>query len=229
MAVRLAREGYNLALNYRSDDTSAKIVQASCAEFGSTVHLYKADVSNYIECENMIKSVIDAQGAIYGLVNNAGIVNDGLIIRMTPQQFGDVINNNLVSAFNVTKPVVGYMLKAKLRTARIISISSVVGLQGNIGQSNYASAKAGLIGFTKSLAKELGSRNITVNAIAPGFITTDMTNNLADTVKDALVRTISLKRMGNVEDIAGAVAFLLGEDADYITGQTLCVDGGISL
>lgn len=159
------------------------------------------------------------------LVNNAGITKDMLLMRMKPEDFNEVINVNLIGTFNMTKNVINYMMKE--RKGRIINVSSVVGISGNAGQTNYASSKAGIIGFTKSLAKEVASRNILVNAIAPGFIQTDMTNILKENVKDEIAKTIPLKRMGTAKDVANVVKFLVSEDSSYITGQVIQVDGGM--
>ena len=173
----------------------------------------------------MIKEVIEKFGRIDVLVNNAGITKDTLLMRMTKEDFEQVINVNLVGTFNMSKNVIQYMMKQ--RNGRIINISSVVGISGNAGQTNYAASKAGIIGFTKSLAKEVASRNILVNAVAPGFIETDMTDVLKDEVKDAIGKQIPLKRMGTPEDVANVVSFLASEKSNYITGQVINIDGGM--
>ncbi len=173
----------------------------------------------------MIKEVIEKFGRIDVLVNNAGITKDTLLMKMTKEDFEQVINVNLVGTFNMSKNVIQYMMKQ--RNGRIINISSVVGISGNAGQTNYAASKAGIIGFTKSLAKEVASRNILVNAVAPGFIETDMTDVLKDEVKDAIGKQIPLKRMGTPEDVANVVSFLASEKSNYITGQVINIDGGM--
>ena len=173
----------------------------------------------------MIKQIISEFGKIDVLVNNAGITRDMLLMRMKESDFTDVIDVNLVGTFNITKNVIPYMMKQK--NGRIINISSVVGITGNAGQTNYSASKAGIIGFTKSLAKEVGSRNILVNAVAPGFIQTDMTNILKDEIKQELIKNIPLKRFGNATDVANVVKFLASEESSYITGQVINIDGGM--
>ncbi|HRU42176.1 MAG TPA: 3-oxoacyl-[acyl-carrier-protein] reductase, partial [Candidatus Diapherotrites archaeon] len=185
----------------------------------------KADVSIASEVENLVNEVLKTFGSIDILVNNAGITRDNLIIRMTEKEFDDVINTNLKGAFICTKAVSRVMIKQK--SGKIINVSSVVGIVGNAGQSNYAAAKAGLIGFTKSMAKELAKRNINVNAVAPGFIQTDMTSVLPENVKEEFIKSIPLMRAGKPEDIAKTVLFLASEYSDYITGQVINIDGGM--
>ena len=185
----------------------------------------QGDVTNFEDCKQMIESAIKEFGKIDVLVNNAGITKDMLLARMKEEDFKQVIDVNLVGTFNVTKNVISYMMKA--RSGRIINISSVVGISGNAGQSNYAASKAGIIGFTKSLAKEVASRNILVNAIAPGFIQTSMTDVLKDEIKEEIAKAIPLKRMGTADDVANLVKFLASEDSSYITGQVINVDGGM--
>ena len=183
----------------------------------------KGDVSNYDDCERFVKEVIEKLGKIDVLVNNAGITKDTLLMRMKKEEFESVIDVNLVGTFNVTKHVISHMMKA--RSGRIINISSVVGVSGNAGQTNYSASKAGIIGFTKSLAKEVASRNILVNAVAPGFIVTSMTDVLKDDIKDEIAKTIPLKRMGTTEDVANVVKFLASGESSYITGQVIHVGG----
>lgn len=228
VALRLARDGYNVAVNYRSSEEQAAAVVSACVECGVDAAAYKADVSDYAQCEGMVAQVLERFGSLYALVNCAGITKDTLLLRMTPVQFSDVINANLVSVFNMSKLVSTVMFKAR-SAGRIVSISSVIGIYGNAGQTNYAASKAGIIGFTKSLAKELGGRGITVNAIAPGFIATDMTQAMSEAAKKNITSSIALGREGQPEDVAGAVSFLLGGDASYITGQVITVDGGMSI
>ena len=187
--------------------------------------LLKGDVSNFEDCKKLVEEAINRINHIDVLVNNAGITKDMLLMRMKPEDFNEVINVNLIGTFNMTKNVINYMMKE--RKGRIINVSSVVGISGNAGQTNYAASKAGIIGFTKSLAKEVASRNILVNAIAPGFIQTDMTNILKENVKDEIAKTIPLKRMGTAKDVANVVKFLVSEDSSYITGQVIQVDGGM--
>ena len=185
----------------------------------------EGDVSKFEDSEKITKQTIEEFGQIDVLVNNAGITKDMLLLRMKEEDFKSVIDVNLCGTFNMTKNVLSYMMKA--RCGRIINLASVVGISGNAGQSNYAASKAGIIGFTKSLAKELASRNILVNAIAPGFIKTDMTNVLKDDVKDKILEQIPLRREGTAEDVANVVKFLASSDSSYITGQVINVDGGM--
>ena len=194
-------------------------------EIGVQILAVKGDVANFEDCENFVKQVIERFGQIDVLVNNAGITKDMLLMRMKKEDFEQVIDTNLVGTFNVTKNVVPYMMKA--RSGRIINISSVVGISGNAGQTNYSASKAGIIGFTKSLAKEIASRNILVNAVAPGFIETNMTDVLKDDVKQEIAKNIPLKRMGTTQDVANVVKFLASDDSSYITGQVINVDGGM--
>ncbi len=225
IALTLARDGYDIALNYRSENEELLNTKKEIESIGVHIFPVQGDVSNYDDCERFVKEIISKFGQIDVLVNNAGITNDMLLMRMKKEDFEKVIDTNLIGTFNVTKNVVNYMIKA--RKGRIINISSVVGLSGNAGQSNYAASKAGIIGFTKSLAKELASRNILVNAIAPGFITTDMTKVLKDEVKEQILNNIPLNRFGTPEDVANTVKFLASEDSSYITGQVINVDGGM--
>ena len=194
-------------------------------KIGVQILAVKGDVANFEDCENFVKQVIERFGQIDVLVNNAGITKDMLLMRMKKEDFEQVIDTNLVGTFNVTKNVVPYMMKA--RSGRIINISSVVGISGNAGQTNYSASKAGIIGFTKSLAKEIASRNILVNAVAPGFIETNMTDVLKDDVKQEIAKNIPLKRMGTAQDVANVVKFLASDDSSYITGQVINVDGGM--
>ena len=225
IAEKFAKNGYNLVINYVSDNTDLDAIKEDFKKYDVEVLLEKADVSNYEECEKMVTSAIEKFGRIDVLVNNAGITRDNLLMRMKEEDFDKVISINLKGTFNLTKLVTPYMMKR--REGRIVSISSVVGVMGNTGQSNYAASKAGIIGFTKSIAKELASRNILANCVAPGFIATDMTSVLNDKVKESINAQIPLKRMGTAEEIANAVYFLGGEENTYITGQTLNIDGGM--
>lgn len=225
IALTLAENGYDIAINYRKENDNLKNTKKEIEEKDVNCLTVQGDVSSYEDCERCIKQIIDDYGKIDVLVNNAGITKDTLLMRMKKEDFEEVIDINLVGTFNVTKNVISYMLKA--RSGRIINISSVVGIAGNAGQTNYSASKAGIIGFTKSLAKEVASRGILVNAIAPGFIETDMTEVLKDEIKDEIAKSIPLKRMGTSKDVANVVKFLVSEESSYITGQVINVDGGM--
>lgn len=225
IALTLADEGYDIALNYRKEDENLINTKKEIEEKNVKCLAVKGDISNFEDTEKLVEEVIKEYGKIDVLVNNAGITKDMLLVRMKKEDFESVIDVNLVGTFNVTKNVISYMMKA--RSGRIINISSVVGVAGNSGQTNYSASKAGIIGFTKSLAKEVASRNILVNAIAPGFIETNMTDVLKDEVKEEIAKNIPLKRMGNTQDVANVVKFLASEDSAYITGQVINVDGGM--
>ena len=225
IALTLANEGYNIVLNYRTKND--ELIQAKNEIESKNVKCLtvQGDVTNFEDCKQMIESAIKEFGKIDVLINNAGITKDMLLARMKEEDFKQVIDVNLVGTFNNTKNVISYMMKA--RNGRIINISSVVGIAGNAGQTNYSASKAGIIGFTKSLAKEVASRNILVNAVAPGFIETNMTDVLKQEVKDEIAKNIPLKRMGTPKDVANVVKFLASEDSSYITGQVISVDGGM--
>ena len=225
IALELASNGFDIAINYRSMQDGMDELKKQIEDNGVKCEFVKADVANYEQCEEMTKEIIQKFGKIDVLVNNAGITRDGLLMRMKKEDFQSVIDINLVGTFNVTRNVIPYMIKQK--SGRIISLSSVVGVAGNAGQTNYSASKAGIIGFTKSLAKEVASRNILVNAIAPGFIDTDMTKVLSDTVKENINSQIPLRRMGSPKEIAKVVKFLSSEDSSYITGQVINIDGGM--
>ncbi|MDO5649345.1 MAG: 3-oxoacyl-[acyl-carrier-protein] reductase [Gallicola sp.] len=218
---------YDIAINYISQEEEAILLKKELEEKGAEVLLLKADVSSFDDCQAMFDEIKEAWGGLDLLVNNAGITRDNLILRMTPEDFQAVIDVNLTGTFNCMK--LASRMMSKKRSGKIISISSIVGLHGNVGQTNYAASKAGVIGMTKTLAKELAGRNVTVNAIAPGFIRTAMTDQLKDDIKEGLLATIPMKKFGESEDVAKAVAFLASEDADYITGQVLSVDGGMNI
>jgi 3-oxoacyl-[acyl-carrier protein] reductase len=215
----------DVAFIYNSCDECADEIQQEINNPGTRIYAYKADASEYEEAERTVETAIKKLGGIDILVNNAGITRDNLLLRMSPEEFNKVIDVNLRSVFNYTKAAIKYMIKQ--RYGRIINIASVVGLIGNPGQTNYAASKAGIIGFTKSVARELASRNITVNAVAPGFIETDMTQKLNDQQRENLIKNIPLQRLGKPEDVAKVVGFLCSDDATYITGQVINVDGGM--
>lgn len=225
IAITLAKEGYDIALNYRKENEELENAKKEIETNQVKCFAVKGDVSNFEDCEELVKQVIEKFGKIDVLVNNAGITKDMLLMRMKKEDFEQVIDVNLVGTFNVTKNVINHMLKA--RSGRIINISSVVGVSGNAGQTNYAASKAGIIGFTKSLAKEVALRGILVNAVAPGFIETSMTEVLKDEIKEEIAKNIPLKRMGSSQDVANVVKFLASEDSAYMTGQVLHVDGGM--
>lgn len=225
IALTLAQNGYDIAINYRTENEALIETKKQIEEKGVKCLTVQGDVSNFEDCERFVKEIIEEYGKIDVLVNNAGITKDTLLMRMKKEDFEDVIDTNLVGTFNVTKNVITHMLKA--RSGRIINISSVVGVAGNAGQTNYSASKAGIIGFTKSLAKELGSRNILVNAVAPGYIQTAMTEVLSDKIKSEIKEQIPLGRLGEAKDVANLVKFLASEESSYITGQVIHVDGGL--
>ena len=225
IAIKLAKNGYNIVVNYVNKNEEVEKTIEELKQFGVEILEAQGDISNYEQSEKIVNSTIEKFGQIDILVNNAGITKDMLIMRMKKEDFTKVIDVNLVGTFNITKNVIQNMMKK--RSGRIINISSVVGISGNAGQCNYAASKAGIIGFTKSLAKELASRNILVNAVAPGFIETNMTDVLQENVKEEIKKQIPLKRIGTAEDVANAVYFLTSEESSYITGQVLQVDGGM--
>lgn len=227
IATKFAKEGANIVINYRNNEEEALKVKKELEDLGSQVLVVKADVSELEQAENLIKEAKKEFGRVDILVNNAGITKDNLIIRMKEEDFDRVIKTNLKGAFNCLKAVTPIMLKQKY--GKIVNMASVVGVVGNPGQVNYCASKAGLIGMTKSLAKEIGSRNITVNAIAPGFIDTDMTKILSDDQKKKILSQIPLNKFGNVEDIANVALFLGSENSNYITGQVIHVDGGMAM
>ena len=225
IALTFAKEGYNIALNYRTENEDLKNTKKEIEENNVKCFTFQGDVTNFKDCEQFVKQIVEEFGSIDVLVNNAGITRDTLLMRMKEEDFKQVIDTNLIGTFNVTKNVISYMMKA--RSGRIINISSVVGISGNAGQTNYSASKAGIIGFTKSLAKEVASRNITVNAVAPGFIETQMTDVLKEDIKEEIAKKIPLKRMGTPQDVANVVKFLASNDSSYITGQVINIDGGM--
>ena len=225
IALRLAKLGANIVVNYTSKPEEAEKVVAEIKEIGRKAIAIKADVSNGEDVQRLIDEVERQFSTIDILINNAGITRDGLLMRMKDEDWDQVIAINLKGTYNCTKAVTRRMMKQK--SGKIVNVASIVGVMGNIGQSNYAASKAGIIGFTKSIAKELATRGINVNAVAPGFIQTDMTDVLSEDVKEALMTHIPMKQLGTPEDVANVVAFLCSENARYITGQVLNVDGGM--
>ncbi len=227
ISIALAQAGMNVVINYSGDADAAEETAQKCRQKGASATIALGDISTEQGCSALFDHAVKEFGRVDVLVNNAGITRDNLMLRLSEDDFDAVINTNLKGAFLCCKKAARIMMKQ--RYGRIINISSVVGLRGNAGQTNYAASKAGLIGMTKSLAKELGSRNVTVNAIAPGFIDTAMTQGLPDTVKESVLSQIPLGSFGTPQDIAYAVCCLASEQAGYITGQVLCVDGGMAM
>lgn len=225
IALRLASEGAKVAINFAGNQKAAEEVKSEIEANGGEAILVQANVADPAAVEAMFAKVVEAFGTVDILVNNAGITRDGLLLRMKDEDFEAVIDTNLKGVFYCTKAAAKLMMKK--RSGRIVNMSSVVGLIGNAGQTNYAASKAGVLGFSKSAAKELAARGITVNMVAPGFIDTDMTAVLADKVKEAMVKEIPLRRMGRPEDVANAVLFLVSDCLSYITGQVINVDGGM--
>ncbi|WP_425060807.1 3-oxoacyl-[acyl-carrier-protein] reductase [Sporomusa carbonis] len=225
VAIALAKVGAKVVINYAGNAQAAEEVRKVITDNGGQAITVQADVANAEAVEALVKQTIDTYGKIDILVNNAGITRDALLMRMKEEDWDAVINTNLKGIFYCTKAVAKIMMKQ--RSGKIINMTSVVGIRGNAGQANYAAAKAGVIGFTKSMARELASRGITVNAVAPGFIATDMTHGLSDQVKADLSAQIPLNRLGTPDDVAAAVVFFATDSANYITGQTLNVDGGM--
>lgn len=225
ICLKFASLGANLVINYAGNTEKAEETKTMCEKLGAKVVLVPGSVADAAVCEKLIAEAVESFGRVDILVNNAGITRDNLIMRMSEEDFDAVIDVNLKGAWNCMKQVSRMMMKQ--RSGRIINLSSVVGVVGNAGQVNYAASKAGIIGMTKSLAKELGSRGVTVNAVAPGFVQTDMTDVLGEEMKESLQQTIPMGRLGDPEDIANVVAFLAGDEASYITGQVLHVDGGM--
>lgn len=227
IALKLSSLGAKIAINFAGNLAKAQEVKDAIESSGGEAILVQGNVADFETVQSIVKTVTEKFGTIDILVNNAGITRDNLLIKMSETDFDDVIATNLKGVFNCTKAVARLMMKQ--RGGRIVNLSSVVGIIGNAGQANYAAAKAGIIGFTKSVAKELAARNITVNAIAPGFIATDMTNVLSDKAKEELLKGIPAGRIGAAEDVANLAAFLVSDEAAYITGQVISVDGGMAM
>lgn len=227
IAIALAKEGAEVVINYNGSEERAKEVKQTIEENGGKASIYKCNVSDFAACEAMIKDIIKEYGHLDILVNNAGITKDGLIMKMKEEDFDSVLNVNLKGTFNTIRHSARQMLKQ--RSGKIINISSVSGILGNVGQANYAASKAGVIGLTKTMARELGSRGITVNAIAPGFVDTEMTEVLSEEIRENACKQIILGRFGKPEDIANTAVFLASDKADYITGQVISVDGGMNV
>lgn len=225
IALTLAQNGANIAINYRNLNSEVENLLNEIKSFGVDAFAIKCDVSIADEVDKLIKEVKAHYNTIDVLVNNAGITKDGLILRMKEEDFDDVLDVNLKGTFNTTKSVSSIMVRQKY--GKIINISSVVGIAGNAGQCNYAASKAGVIGFSKSVARELSSRNINVNVVAPGYINTDMTKNLPDKVKEEIIKSIPMKKIGDPKEVANLVLFLSSNLSDYITGQVINVDGGM--
>ena len=227
VALRLAREGADVAISYRSNDEAAEKAAEEVRTAGMRCETFKGDVALQEDVEALVKGVIEAFGGIDILVNNAGLTRDNLMMRMKEEEFDDVLNTNLKGTYLCTRAVLRPMIRA--RWGRIINISSVVGLVGNAGQANYAASKAGIIGFTKSVAREVAQRGITANVVAPGYVETELTGNLPEKVKNQIKGQVPAGRFGEAEEVADVVAFLAGEGSGYVTGQTVAVDGGMTM
>ncbi len=226
IALQLAKDGYHLVLNYRASEAEAQSLCDEIAVMGAEAKAFQADVSDYDQAGALVKAALDAFGSVDVLVNNAGVTRDRLIAMMSESDFNDVVRVNLNGCFNMTRHTTRPMMKQKRGV--IINLSSVIGIHGNAGQANYAASKAGIIGLTLSAAKELGGRGIRVNAVAPGYIQTDMTAALNDEQRGAIASRVTLGRLGTPEDVAGLVSFLCSDCASYITGQVISVDGGMN-
>ncbi len=227
IAARLAAEGANLAISYRTNDSAAGDTAEMVREAGVRCELFKGDVSSQADVEALFKGVDEAFGRVDILINNAGITRDNLMMRMKEEEFDEVLRTNLKGTYVCTRAALRPMVRA--RWGRIVNVSSVVGLVGNAGQANYAASKAGIIGFTKSVAREVAQRGITVNAVAPGYVETELTGSLPEKVKDQIRGQVPAGRFGEPDEVAEVVAFFVGEAAGYVTGQTVAVDGGMTM
>ncbi len=227
VAVRLANEGANVAISYRSNDTTAEEVAEEVREAGVLCEIFKGDVADPADVAALFEGVGEALGQVEILVNNAGLTRDNLMLRMKEEEFDEVLRTNLKGTYLCTRAALRPMIRA--RWGRIVNVSSVVGLVGNAGQANYAASKAGIIGFTKSVAREVAQRGITANVVAPGYVETELTRSLSDKVKDQIKGQVPAGRFAHAEEVAEVVAFLAGEDAGYVTGQTIAVDGGMTM
>jgi 3-oxoacyl-[acyl-carrier protein] reductase len=227
VAVRLAAEGANVAISYRSNDDAAQETAEAVREAGVECEVFKGDVASTEDVQVLFEGVTDAFGRLDILVNNAGVTRDNLIMRMKEEEFDEVLRTNLGGTYLCTRAALRPMIRA--RWGRIVNVSSVVGLVGNAGQANYAASKAGIIGFTKSVAREVAQRGITANAVAPGYVETELTGRLPENVKEAIRTQVPMGRFGEAEEVAEVVTFLAGEGAGYVTGQTIAVDGGMTM
>lgn len=225
IVIELANLGYDIGINYRSNKAAAEGLMQEVLSLGQKAVLLQGDLTSSEQCNKVVADCVEGLGGLYALINNAGITRDNLTLRMTDDEFNDVLAGNLSSCFYMTRAAMGPLIKK--RAGRIINISSVIGITGNAGQSNYAASKAGIIAFSKSCAKEVARRGVCINVVAPGYISTPMTQALSDDIKKTIAGKIPLRRLGEPEDVAGVVSFLCSDKASYITGQVMVVDGGM--